>query len=79
LSEDLWNDDRKLSGTDHPEISREEGQSDIHGDELNDIVANLVNLSNRGQGDKIIDFLNEIISNAEIRHNGNENLSNFSL
>lgn len=79
LSEDLWNDDRKLSGTDHPEISREEGQVEIQGKELEEIVENLVDLSRQGQGDKIIDFLNKIINNADIKHNGTENLSDFDL
>jgi FlaA1/EpsC-like NDP-sugar epimerase len=79
LSEDLWNDDRKLSGTDHPEISREEGQVEIQGKELEEIVENLVNLSRQGQGEKIIDYLNKLITNADIKHNINENLFIFDL
>lgn len=79
LSEDLWNDDRKLSGTDHPEISREEGQVEIQGKELEEIVENLVNLSRQGQGENIIDFLNKLIPNADIKHNVTENLYTFDL
>ena len=79
LSEDLWNDDRKLSGTDHPEISREDGQVEIQGKELEEIVENLVDLSRHGQREKIIDSLNKIITNADIKHSVADNLSNFDL
>jgi FlaA1/EpsC-like NDP-sugar epimerase len=79
LYEDLWNDGRKFSKTDHPEISSEEGQDEISGKELEEIVEKLVDLSRKGKGDQIIDFLNKIIPDAEIKRNFEGNLSNFNL
>jgi FlaA1/EpsC-like NDP-sugar epimerase len=79
LSEDLWNDDRKLSGTEHPEISREEGQVELQGQKLMDVVSQLIDFSNKGQVKEIIHLLNKIIPNAEIKHNKTEILSIFDL
>jgi len=79
LSEDLWNDGRKFSKTDHPDISREEGQDEIRGKELEKVVEELVNLSRKGKGNQIIEFLNQIIPGAEIQQNFKGNLSNFDL
>jgi len=79
LSEDLWNNGRKFSKTDHPGISREEGQDEIRGKELEKIVEKLVNLSQKGNGGQIINFLNKIIPDAEIKRNFRSNLPNFDL
>ena len=79
LSEDLWNDGRKFSKTDHPGIFHEEGQDKIRGEELGEVVKKLVDLSRAGEGDQIINFLNEIIPDAEIKHNVQGNPPNFNL
>jgi FlaA1/EpsC-like NDP-sugar epimerase len=79
LSEDLWNIGRKFSKTDHPGISREEGQDEIRGKELEKVVEKLVNLSQKGNGGQIINFLNKIIPDAEIKRNFRSNLPNFDL
>ena len=79
LSEDLWNDDRKLSGTEHPEISREEGQVELQGIKLENAVSQLIEFSNKGQAKEIIHSLNNIIPNAEIKHIKTEILSIFDL
>ena len=79
LSEDLWNDGRKFSKTDHPEISCEAGQDEIKGKELEEVVGKLVNLSRKGNSDQIIDFLNKIIPGAEIKRSLRRNLPNFDL
>ena len=79
LSEDLWNDGRKFSKTDHPDISREEGQDKTRGKELEKVVEKLANLSRKGNGDQIVDFLNKIIPDAEIKRNLESNLPNFDL
>jgi FlaA1/EpsC-like NDP-sugar epimerase len=79
LSEDLWNDDRKLSGTEHPEISREEGQVELQGTKLENAVSQLIEFSNKGQAKEIIHSLNNIIPNAEIKHIKTEILSIFDL
>ncbi len=79
LSEDLWNNGRKFSKTDHPEISSEEGQDEIRGKELEKVIEKLVDLSWKGNGDQIIDFLNKIIPDAEIKQNLRGNIPNFEL
>ena len=79
LSEDLWNFGRKFSKTDHPDISREEGQDKTRGKELEKVVEKLVNLSRKGKGDQIINFLNKIIPDAEIKRNLRSNPTDFDL
>ena len=79
LSEDLWNIGRIFSKTDHPDISREEWQDKTRGKELEKVIDRLVNLSREGKSDQIIDFLNNIIPDAEIKLNFEGNLSNFDL
>jgi len=79
LSEDLWNDGRKFNKTEHPGISHEEGQDKIRGGKLGEVVKKLVDLSRAGEGDQIINFLNEIIPDAEIKHNLQGNPPSFDL
>lgn len=67
LSEDLWNDGRQFNRTTHPDIYSEEGQEELRGDALNTAVNNIVDLAKAGLGEKIIEQLNEIIPNAEIK------------
>jgi FlaA1/EpsC-like NDP-sugar epimerase len=67
LSEDLWNDGRKFNQTTHPDIYSEEGQEELCGEALSDAVNELVDLANAGAGEKIINRLNKIIPNAEIK------------
>ncbi|MCD6577747.1 MAG: polysaccharide biosynthesis protein [Anaerolineaceae bacterium] len=79
LSEDLWNDGRKFTKTNHPEISREEGQDEIGGEELKRVVEKLVGLSQKGKSDQIIDFLNKIIPDARIKKNSHDDRLNHNL
>lgn len=67
LSEDLWNDGRQFNRTTHPDIYSEEGQEELSGEALNMTVNGLVDLAKAGAGDIIIDQLNKIIPNAEIK------------
>jgi len=46
---------------------------------LGEVVKKLVDLSRAGEGDQIINFLNEIIPDAEIKHNVQGNPSSFDL
>jgi FlaA1/EpsC-like NDP-sugar epimerase len=67
LSEDLWNDGRQFNKTSHPDIYSEEGQEELFGEKLNDTVNEVINLATTGAGEEIIDQLNKIIPNAEIK------------
>jgi FlaA1/EpsC-like NDP-sugar epimerase len=67
LSEDLWNDGRQFNKTSHPDIYSEQGQEELCGKALNDAVAELIDMAEAGLGEKIINNLNRIIPNAEIK------------
>lgn len=67
LSEDLWNDGRQFGRTQHPEIFSEEGEDELRGSSLTNTVANLVDMAEKGKGDEIIDNLNKMIPDAEIK------------
>jgi len=67
LSEDLWNDGRQFNRTTHPDVYSEEGQEELRGKALNIAIQDLVDFANEGSSEKIIDQLNKIIPNAEIK------------
>ena len=67
LSEDLWNDGRQFNRTTHPDIYSEEGREELSGEALKMTVNELVDLAKAGAGDIIIDQLNKIIPDAEIK------------
>ena len=67
LSEDLWNDGRQFNHTIHPHIFSEEGYDELRDTILSEAVSRLIDLANKGNWESIVDYLNEIIPNAEIR------------
>ncbi len=67
LSEDLWNEGREFKRTAHPEIYSEEGQDELKGSQLDDKVARLVELAYQGKSNDIIQYLNAIIPQAEVK------------
>jgi len=67
LSEHLWNEGRKLIKTSHPEIFAEEGQDELIDSQLEDAVNDLIKLSFEGKPEEIIQSLNDIIPQAEVR------------
>jgi len=67
LSEDLWNDGRQLNKTTHPDIYSEQVQEELCGEALSEAVEELIALAKAGSGEKIIEVLNRIIPNAEIK------------
>jgi FlaA1/EpsC-like NDP-sugar epimerase len=67
LSEDLWNEGREFKRTAHPEIYSEEGQDALKDGALDDAVEKLVDLSYNGQSNGIIQYLNKIVPQAEIK------------
>lgn len=67
LSEDLWNDGRHFNKTSHPDIYSEQGQEELCGGALSEAVEELIDMAEAGSGEKIINKLNKIIPNAEIK------------
>ena len=78
LSEDLWNEGREFKRTSHPEIYSEEGQDELKGQKLDDIVAKLVELAYQGKPEEIIRYLNTIIPQAEIKSLRFEDISKIN-
>ena len=78
LSEDLWNEGRHFNKTSHPDIFFEEGEESLCGNELHDAANNLVELANRGLWEEIIDQLNDLIPNAELKKTRISDLSKIS-
>ncbi|MDK2979920.1 MAG: hypothetical protein PWQ55_267 [Chloroflexota bacterium] len=67
LSEDLWNEGREFKRTSHPEIYSEEGQDELKGQKLDEAVSHLVELAYQGKSEAIIQYLNTIIPQADIK------------
>lgn len=67
LSEDLWNDGRQFTHTIHPHIYAEEGFDDLKGTNLYIAIEKLIDFANQGDWESIVDYLNAVIPNAQIR------------
>ena len=67
ISEDLWNLDKSLEKTDHPDILREEGAVDISESDLRVEVNCLIQHAKNGERTEIIEKLNKMIPAAEIK------------
>ena len=78
LSEDLWNEGREFKRTPHPEIYSEEGQDEVKDKKLDETVDRLVELAYQGESEKIIQYLNKIIPQAEIKSLRFEDISKIN-
>ena len=67
ISEDLWNLDKSLEKTDHPDILREEGSIDISESDLRVEINRLIQHAKNGERTEIILKLNKMIPAAEIK------------
>jgi len=68
ISEDLWEEGDPRQQTSHPDIFRLEGQSqDIGGQELLNLVEELIRLSREGDQTAVITMLDEVVPCASIR------------
>ncbi len=67
LSEDLWNVGKHFNKTTHPDIYSEQGKEELYGKALSNTVEELISLAEAGSSEKIINELNMIIPNAEIK------------
>ncbi len=78
LSEDLWNDGRQFKQTAHPEIYCEEGQDELKGSHLKDTISKLVKLAYEGKAEEIINYLNSVIPQAEIKSVKIDDITNIN-
>jgi len=67
LSEDLWNLDRQFNKTTHPDIYFENGNEELRGKKLEEVVESLIELAELGEASKIVDYFNEVIPEADVK------------
>jgi FlaA1/EpsC-like NDP-sugar epimerase len=67
LSEDLWDNGHPFLPTDHPDIFRTDGQAELCGENLAQVVQELVRLSEEGDAETIMQMFDELIPGAAVR------------
>ena len=67
LSEELWDKNASYHATDHPEIARLDEEEVFSGDQLSQVVEELVELAHQGEVEKLVQLLDESIPGAKIR------------
>jgi FlaA1/EpsC-like NDP-sugar epimerase len=67
LSEDLWDEGVSLKITEHPDIYRVDQQELLQGDDLYQVIAELVKLAREGDRERIVALLDEVIPGSAIR------------
>ena len=67
LSEDLWDQGFAYSATPHPDIHRVDSEEVLSSDELDAIVDQLINLSQKGEPELIRALLSETIPGADVK------------
>jgi FlaA1/EpsC-like NDP-sugar epimerase len=78
LTEDLWDEGESFHKTDHPDIFRlEELGGDIKGDQLRDMVEELVRLAREGEAQEIVTMLDKSVPCAAIRRTPPPELISF--
>ncbi len=75
LSEDLWNDGRKFGKTDHPDVFFEEGQDQLTGNELQNVVERVLSMAHEGRKDEVLSLLDSAIPGAAVRSSQSINLT----
>ncbi|TDA65315.1 MAG: polysaccharide biosynthesis protein [Chloroflexi bacterium] len=67
LAEDLWDEGFQFKSTEHPDIFRLDNTEPLQGERLYQAVDELIQLSNDGSRDEIIDLLDKFIPGAAVR------------
>ncbi|MHB8856738.1 MAG: polysaccharide biosynthesis protein [Bellilinea sp.] len=67
LAEDLWDEGFQFKSTEHPDIFRLDNTEPLLGERLYQAVDELIQLSNDGSRDEIIDLLDKFIPGAAVR------------
>jgi FlaA1/EpsC-like NDP-sugar epimerase len=75
LSEDLWNDGRKFGKTNHPDVFFEEGQDQLTGNELQNVVERVLSMAHEGRKDEVLSLLDSAIPGAAVRSSQSINLT----
>ena len=66
LSEDLWEEGHDFQPTAHPDIFRLDGQEELHGENLQDAIHELVQLSQEGDAPAIMSLLDELVPGSAV-------------
>lgn len=66
LSEDLWDEGVSLKVTEHPDIYRVDQQEILQGEDLYQVIAELVKLAREGDRERIVALLDEVIPGSAI-------------
>jgi FlaA1/EpsC-like NDP-sugar epimerase len=77
LSEELWEDGVEYQTTEHPEISSVVEPKRLSGKKLQTAVKKLEDLSKKGQRDKLLKELSEILPNSELGTNAPNELQSL--
>ncbi|MFA5836909.1 MAG: nucleoside-diphosphate sugar epimerase/dehydratase [Bellilinea sp.] len=67
LAEDLWDEGFQFKSTEHPDLFRLDNTEPLLGERLYQAVDELIQLSNDGSRDEIIDLLDKFIPGAAVR------------
>ncbi len=67
LSEDLWYKGNLFTPTVHPDIFRVDGQTELQGVELKNVVDEIIRLAHEGDASAIVSMLDQIIPDSAIR------------
>ena len=67
LSEDLWEEGNQFQPTMHPDIYQFDDPSNLRGTELENKIDELLNLADKGEGEKIIQLIDETIPGSSLR------------
>ncbi|HBA91635.1 MAG TPA: hypothetical protein DCZ08_07730, partial [Anaerolineaceae bacterium] len=67
LAEDLWDEGFQFKSTEHPDIFRLDNTEPLQGERLYQAVDELIQLSNDGSRDEVIDLLDKFIPGAAVR------------
>ncbi|NMC79517.1 MAG: polysaccharide biosynthesis protein, partial [Chloroflexi bacterium] len=67
LSEDLWYEGNLFTPTVHPDIFRVDGQTELQGEELKNVVEEITRLAHEGDASAIVSMLDQIIPDSAIR------------
>jgi FlaA1/EpsC-like NDP-sugar epimerase len=66
LSEDLWEEGHDFQHTAHPDIFRLDGQEELRGENLQDAIHELVQLSQEGDAPAIMNLLDELVPGSAV-------------
>ncbi len=67
LSEDLWDEGHQFNVTEHPDIFKLDVTEPLRGEQLTQLVDELINLAREGNVSEIVQLLDQLIPGSEVR------------